>query len=631
MTDHSSPAYQVLRPEHVQSEFIATVDCCDDNVKPILSLIPHSRSTIGATNFKLKRSVAKARCSSATCFDRPVDIDPSDQDTLINKECLIKLCRCTRIPVGHECRRWLWLRALHITSDQIEQVAYDTTVKEIYGPHLDADIPTPKFVDHRFVNMFFLSENGIKAVRRVIRVLAYNKPYITYSPLLQPIASICIHYHDEAHSYAILDCLTTKQAHKYEYLTRSVREWFALCDVIVKLTQQYSSPELFRKIKETNIVQEDILFYNWVEWVFSDLPFNELLQVLDCFFIEGLKILVRCAIGATILRTDDESAKVRKRVRLSRHVKKAAIKREITTTGGSTEDPGDSDQKGVLNAGLLLPNLKRSKLYSMLTASEGNIDKKLLDSHARLSTTGNLLNALKRPELAGLKLSMDDANDPNPVATRAPTNILRGTVDFQTKNLTRNQMVEIWKEIPGRIALLTPKLVFSTDIHGRRLMTLFDRLEYSESFILLVRTTENDLVGAYLSLNDVDCWEDLRALISKKSSGGQSRFLGDGETFVFAFNNTCDVAGFCAYHWVGPKTDMVTDRFIKFDFSGMYIGGAGSDFALFVDNQLVQGSSGRSDTFDNPPLVRRSAGAMASDRMVLFRIASLEAFRFEHD
>ena len=60
----------------------------------------------------------------------------------------------------------------------------------------DCHVALADFVDsHRLVS-YGLSESGIKACKRVLAVIAYSFPAITYCPLLYPLTAIFMHYMD---------------------------------------------------------------------------------------------------------------------------------------------------------------------------------------------------------------------------------------------------------------------------------------------------------------------------------------------------------------------------------------------------------------------------------------------------
>jgi len=57
----------------------------------------------------------------------------------------------------------------------------------------------------------YLSDEGMKAACRVLSVVAYERPDITYSPLLFTLTAILLHYLDEAACYTCVSSLVTSR------------------------------------------------------------------------------------------------------------------------------------------------------------------------------------------------------------------------------------------------------------------------------------------------------------------------------------------------------------------------------------------------------------------------------------
>ena len=60
----------------------------------------------------------------------------------------------------------------------------------------------------------YLTDAGVTAVRRVLSVIAHERPDITYSPLLFTFTAILLHYVDEAACYTCVSSLVTSK-HRY--------------------------------------------------------------------------------------------------------------------------------------------------------------------------------------------------------------------------------------------------------------------------------------------------------------------------------------------------------------------------------------------------------------------------------
>lgn len=69
----------------------------------------------------------------------------------------------------------------------------------------------PSFVDCSNMVQHYLSDEGMKAACRVLSVVAYERPDITYSPLLFTLTAILLHYLDEAACYTCVSSLVTSR------------------------------------------------------------------------------------------------------------------------------------------------------------------------------------------------------------------------------------------------------------------------------------------------------------------------------------------------------------------------------------------------------------------------------------
>jgi len=77
----------------------------------------------------------------------------------------------------------------------------------------------PSFVDRSNMIQHYLNDGGVKAVCRVLSVVAYERPDITYSPLLFTLTAILLHYLDEAACYT---CISSLVASKHRYFAQTV-------------------------------------------------------------------------------------------------------------------------------------------------------------------------------------------------------------------------------------------------------------------------------------------------------------------------------------------------------------------------------------------------------------------------
>ena len=60
----------------------------------------------------------------------------------------------------------------------------------------------------------------------------------------------------------------------------------------------------FYEIQRSRLAKQlelDTCFLDWLKWIFIGLPFNHLVRIIDCYLIEGSKLLFRIGIAILIL------------------------------------------------------------------------------------------------------------------------------------------------------------------------------------------------------------------------------------------------------------------------------------------------------------------------------------------
>ena len=145
--------------------------------------------------------------------------------------------------------------------------------------------------------------------------------------------------------------------------------------------------------------------------------------------------------------------------------------------------------------------------------------------------------------------------------------------------------------------------------------TFYNKTEKKGPSVLLIRTTRDEIFGAYCS----DSWRPASA------------FYGTGETFVFSFGVVKDLsepyfsATIAAHKLKIWKSTHKTDLFMYSDHKRLAIGGGGNDrgsAALMVDDTFNKLSSVSTKTFGND-------GPLSFDGVHDFIIADMELWVFD--
>lgn len=158
--------------------------------------------------------------------------------------------------------------------------------------------------------------------------------------------------------------------------------------------------------------------------------------------------------------------------------------------------------------------------------------------------------------------------------------------------------------VPARFQESALDLLYSTDLHGFSLHTLYHRASKASPTLVAIRDTKGRVFGCY----GAQPWKP-----------SATRYYGTGESFVFGTDGS-DLAK--VYKWSRKNSffQFTSNTFLAIG------GGAGSHFALWVDEDLLMGTTFACSTFDNPSLTDiYSEGAVSNAE---FKILSLEVWTF---
>lgn len=147
----------------------------------------------------------------------------------------------------------------------------------------------------------------------------------------------------------------------------------------------------------------------------------------------------------------------------------------------------------------------------------------------------------------------------------------------ETHILTEEQITTLVEHLPGRTVGYSWVLIYSTDLHGFSLKTLYrDMANYDSPVLLVVRSTRSQVFGALISC-------PLKV---------SDHFYGTGESFLYTFYPT-----FRLFRWTGEN-----NFFVKGNQESLAIGAGKGFFGLWFDGDLYHGRSHPCDTFGNDVL-----------------------------
>ncbi|KAJ3281820.1 hypothetical protein HK104_011257, partial [Borealophlyctis nickersoniae] len=148
----------------------------------------------------------------------------------------------------------------------------------------------------------YQTPEGINALRRVLYAFSYHEPEIGYCQAMNIVVSVLLIYLTEEQAFWILTVLCERMLPGY-YSTNMVG---AVVDnhVFETLVVKYM-PILAEHFKK-NEIQLSVACLPWfLSLYINSLPLPYALRVLDCFFMEGPKVLFQ--IGLAILKTNGDA------------------------------------------------------------------------------------------------------------------------------------------------------------------------------------------------------------------------------------------------------------------------------------------------------------------------------------
>ncbi|XP_011601714.1 TBC1 domain family member 24 isoform X1 [Takifugu rubripes] len=478
-------------------------------------------------------------------------------------------------------------------------------------------LPLPDFVDGNPVPQYCLKAESLTSAHQIISCVAGQLPDISYCPSLPAVTSLLLHFSkDEAQCFENISRILACNEPGKRLLDQTFLSYESGCMTFGDLANKYCTSAHKLIVATAQDVLE--VYSDWQRWVLGDLPFSHMVRILDVFLVEGYKILFRVAIALL----------------------KFYRKHKAGVQGGQGGQPPqqDSDKvradirafvKGI--ASVITPDKLLEKAFSIRLFSRKEITLLQLTNERSLQQKGITVSQKRSRQNVHLALNPDN---------------------FSSEIVTVKEMRDIWSWIPERFALCQPHLLFTTTNHGCSLNRFYSHCEGHEPTLLLIRTTDGDVCGAFLSTD----WEE------RKRGGNKLSFFGTGECFVFRLKPEME-----RYEWVvirhpelassvktqeevelaptdgqnaennglkqpeKPAGDISpflsarhfnlnsknTSMFMAGTVDSIIVGG-GEGNALYIDSELNHGRTGRCTTFDNPPLCAET-----------FQVGLLEVWGFQ--
>ena len=162
-------------------------------------------------------------------------------------------------------------------------------------------------------------------------------------------------------------------------------------------------------------------------------------------------------------------------------------------------------------------------------------------------------------------------------------------LDSPSEILNNSQLREIHSHLPYFHQYSSFDKIFSLSIDGSALKSLYKKCEGVKNSILVIKDDEGNVFGAYAS----DMFYP------------SSTFCGNQDCFLFTFYKEDKIHVY--------KATEVNDNYMYCDNEQICFGNSGDDFSLSLKNNLLDGYSKTTTTYNNKPLNK-------SDKFVIFKL-----------
>ncbi|XP_023326393.1 TBC1 domain family member 24 isoform X2 [Eurytemora carolleeae] len=453
---------------------------------------------------------------------------------------------------------------------------YWDTVDTCFGSRNleDCADQTPGCVDSHQLN-YDLDTESKAQVCRLVTCIAYMSPDVPYCPLLYPSAALLRKFLSEAECFGFLSCLVSPSP-GLTFFTQSRRSWDITCRALKPLALKYIKKHISELERSFGRDKVNSGLTGWIWWIFKYLPVRLITRIFTSFLLEGHKVLYRT--GLAILKLFSKEI-FKPGTNLS-----GSLASQIQIFCSNLAIP----EEEFIRVGFKIQRFSKSDLAKIMVKLEMEVKAQnsiKIEDGGRRRSNQELLNSETVEDLVAV-----------------------------SDNLSYKQLVKIWNLIPERITMITPKLVYSSNDHGTSLQTFFNKTEKYEPTILVIKSYEGDVFGAYCSTT----WACRN---EKDDRGMRQTYFGTGETFLFKL----DGDKVLKYPWVGENKEIegrgnrAEQLYMSGDTTMITVGG-GDGTGLYLDENLEFGRTEPCLTFNNPPL--------ASDKN--FTVSLIEVFGFNN-
>ncbi|XP_021187198.2 GTPase-activating protein skywalker isoform X7 [Helicoverpa armigera] len=471
-------------------------------------------------------------------------------------------------PINSPVRASLWpaLCRQHQHGKSMLDGFYWDMVTQVFGTVElpDKPIMLPPFVEATHCLGYHLTRKGRAVADRVVSVLGYACPDITYSPSLYPITAALLHFMPEEECYHCMASLVASKEKMFITQTKLLNE--VTWKTVMQIAKKHAKSAAQHLSRLSGAIGPERIYADWQWWILAALPFPHLVRVLDCFFHEGIKVFYRVALSILIL--------------FNKHASNQSSEWYAEATKNGVDHAIDKFCRNMPAS----PTKLLRTAFSIRALSSQYISRVFIKTEMTLKS---------KQVITGSRLVRSRSSD------NLPTSQSQVNIQMMSHTLTIRELFTLWSWLPVRITMYQPVLLYTTEEHGCSLTTFYVRVEHHEPTLLMIKTCNNEVFGAYCSTR----WFERN---QKDERGNRQAYFGTGETFLFSLYPER-----AKYPWVGCTTGADgkgeervahgSELFMAADSKMITIGG-GDGQAIWMDENIRFGKTDRCSTFNNPPL-----------------------------